>query len=83
MVPDLTLSILSTRAVTWVVAMIVSTCFVVGAVRVYDTFRFAFSVGVSKQAWRTGALALVSNLSGDGSWTTRVGVTGIIDNWSG
>ena len=83
MVPHLTLCILSTCTVTWVVAVIVSTCFVIGTIRVYDTFWFAFSVWVSKQAWRTGALALVPNLSGYGSRTTWVGVAWIIDNWSG
>ena len=83
MVPHLTLCILSTCTVTWVVAVIVSTCFVIGTIRVYDTFWFAFSVWVSKQAWRTGALALVPDLSGNGSWATGIGVTGIIDNWSG
>ena len=83
MVPDLTLGILTTRAVTRVVAVIVSTCFVVGTIRVYDTFWFAFSVWVTKQAWRTSALALVPDLSGNGSWATWIGVTGIIDNWSG
>lgn len=79
-VPDFTLSIATTEAGTWVIAVIVPACLVSATVRVDNTFRLAFSVGVAKQSRGTGADTLLSHLSGNGTGTTGVGVTRVIDD---
>ena len=81
MVPHLALGILATQAGTRVIAVIVAACLVTGTVRVDHTLRLAFSIRVSEQSWRTGALAVVSDLPWNGSRAARVGITRISNIW--
>ena len=80
-IPDLTLCIATAEASTGVIAVIVTTCLVSATVRVDNTFRLAFSVGVTEQSRGTGADTLLSHLSCNGPGTTGIGVTGVIDDW--
>ena len=80
-VPDLALRVLAAEAGTRVVAVVISACFVPGTVRVDHALGLALLVRVPEQPGRTRALTLVPNLAGDGPGPTRVGVTGVIDDW--
>ena len=82
-IPHFALSVPATGPDTGVIAVIVPACLGLGTVAVDDTLRLAFSVGISEQSWRTGALAVVSNLAGDGPGTTGVGITRISNDWLG
>ena len=80
MVSDLALGVLTTQTRTGVIAVIVAACLDTGAVRVYDTLWFAFSVGVTKQAGGTRALTLISHLPGDGPGAAGVGAAWVSYN---
>ena len=80
-IPHLALSVPATGPNTGVIAVIVPACLGLGTVAVDNTLRLAFSVGISEQSWRTGALAVVSHLPGNGSWAAGVGITRISNVW--
>ena len=80
-IPHFALSVPAASPYAGVIAMVVPACFSQGTVAVDYTLRLAFSIRVSEQSWRTGALAVVSDLAGDGPGTTGVGITGISNDW--
>ena len=79
---DLTLGITSANAGTRVVAVEVATGHVSWTVRVDDTLRPAFNIGIAQIFWRTLADTGVANLSRtNGANTTWAWVTRVIYNW--
>ena len=80
-IPHFALSVPAACPYAGVIAMVVPACFSQGTVAVDYTLRLAFSIRVSEQSWRTGALAVVSDLPWNGSRAARVGITRISNIW--